>query len=228
MRVAAALTLVVLAVACLQASRALACSATPSPYLTIEAIEPADGSTGFPRNGAVGVALKFWPVTDDRDSGQLQVRVSVADSGESVEGIVNKFSQASALATWTPNAPLRANTRYRVEVTTIATRRPSGATGQTTATSTFTTSDALAPQLELVGTLRATLRQGVADLLKCGPCGQCMKIGERPALLADIELPVIQAGFDKYGYQAWFTLNDKSAHVRRYRRALRDAPANAP
>lgn len=209
MRVAASLFVVAMVVG-LRAPPALACPASNPPYATIAAIEPADGSLDFPRNGAVRVAMKLWPVVDARDSAQLHVRVSIADGGGSVEGVVNTFPSLSGYVTWTPNEVLRANTRYRVEVTTTTRPNPDFA-GPTTATSTFTTSNERAPDLELVGGLRVTLRHGLVDVSKCGPCGMCTKIGERPALLADVELPVVQGGFDAYGYQAWFTLNDRSA-----------------
>jgi hypothetical protein len=212
MRVLVVPSLVAIAIVGLHAPRALACSTTPSPYATIDAVEPADGSTGFPRNGAIRVTLNLWPVTDSNDSAQPEVRVSVADTDERVEGVVNLFTRDSGYITWVPNVPLRANTRYRIDATTTTLPRD-GFDGPTHVTSTFTTTDALAPDLELIGGLRATLRRAVVDSLQCGPCGMCNKVGERAALLADVELPIVQAGFDPYGYQAWLSFNDESAPV---------------
>lgn len=215
MRVAVTLSIAVAVLACSQGSRAHACSASLGPFATIEAIEPADGSSGFPRNGAIRVALKLWPAMTGSDQGRLELRVIPVDGGPAVEGVTDPplNSSLSDYVMWTPKEPLLANTRYRVEVEVTAPEPPE-VDGPTTATSTFTTSDELAPsQLEFIGAMRATLRVGAADVETCvaEPCGAtCTKVGERPALLADFELPVVQGGFAPYGYQAWFAATEES------------------
>src|SRR5262249_39825851 len=87
-------------------------------------------------------------------------------------------------------------------------------TGPTTSTTTFTTSGQLAPDLQLSGALHASLRAGMAPIQRCDSCGRdCMVIGERPALFADVVMPTVSGGFDAYGYQALLTFNDDSRPV---------------
>jgi len=204
-----------LAVAWLSADSARACSALPEPNLTIESVAPVDGASGFPRDGAIQIRLKLWPI--DPNVGEahpsvLTVRVSRVADGLEPPGTLDTFHRSWGIITWSPSEALRPNEQYRIEVST-GEQPHAGVEGATASITTFTTSDAFAPKLVLEGTLRASYRVGVAPLLEYGPCGMSTEVGKRPALFADVEMPTVRGGFDAYGYTAWLTLNDAAARV---------------
>jgi len=204
-----------LAVVWLSADSARACSAQPQPNLTIESVAPADGAQSFPRNGAIQIRLKVWPVdlnVEESDHSVLTIRVSRVADGVEPPGTLDTFHRFWGIATWSPSEALLANEQYRIEVSTTAQPR-ADIEGATSSITTFTTSDAFSPELVLEGALRASFRVGVAPLLECGPCGMCTEVGKRPALFADVEMPTVSGGFDAYGYSAWLTLNDAAARV---------------
>lgn len=204
--------LLVAALTASHAQRAHACSINP-PYLTIEALAPANGTVGFPRDGAITLRLKEW-ASDGRGMSVLEVRVVTQTSGAAVSGDLDRtFRFEGDWITWRPRTPLQANTQYRVDVMITSTTLPTSVTGPASATAIFTTSDQLSPPLQLDGSLRAQVRPGTAPRLKCGPCGNCTKIGERPALLADVAAPRIEGGYDAHGYAAWLSITDRTGPV---------------
>lgn len=190
-------------------SRALACGPVEYSY-TIEDISPADGTTGFARDGAVLLTVRQHIVSDIRDRGTVIVRVAKLSNSTDTEvaGQLDTLEHDTRM-TWRPTTPLDADTTYQL---TVSVQGSDGEPLDGPQVSTFTTSDVLSSELTLEGELRAALRAGEADV--CAPCASncgcdCEVVGRRPALYADVQLPRVRGGFDAYDYRAWLILTDQ-------------------
>jgi MYXO-CTERM domain-containing protein len=194
----------------MDAARALACGIPEEPYRTVDSVEPSDGSNGFPRDGAVRIQLKPWP--QHTQNGMLSVQVSRVGDAEAVAGKLEQWLPDQY--TWAPDEPFAANTQYRVEVTTT-TEPFADVDAPTMSSTTFTTSDERVPDLRLATELHVSVHRGTAPKLDYSGVSDCAEpapvIGERPALIAEVELPRVSGGFDAYGYKAWLALNNDAA-----------------
>jgi hypothetical protein len=202
----------------LTSAAALACGSALPSYYTIAAIEPADGATGFPLDGAVRVELVDTWVYDGGGTYQTNVRITVTrvDTGEAVAGTMSGFG-AGYNPMWVPDEPLAANTQYRIDVITADEPR-TDIEGPITGSSTFTTGDELSAPIAFDGELRVVaLRVGAAqECTNWNDCGGCVPNSDReiPVVYVDVDLPKVSGGFDAYGYGAWVSQLDGDEPVR--------------
>ncbi len=192
------------------ADRVLACGAEVAPYLTIESVSPPEGVTGVVRDGAITIAFRLWPGIGG--SSQYSVHVSRHDDDAEVLGVLDPSTPYARFVHWRPLQPLAANTSYRVAVDVQSTPElPSQITGLQSLSSTFTTSNELAPALELIGDLEIQLHASSAAITRCDdPCGyDCKVVSARPALYARVTEPQVRGGFDWFGYSKWVQISDR-------------------
>ena len=196
------------------ALRALACGSSLQPYLSIHSIMPADGGTGFPRDGAILIELDAWD-TPQSEYSTVEVTVARVDDGAIAAGEVRGWGLGEEHNyLWRPSEPLEANAEYRVDVS-VTNEPAADIAAPLTSSTTFTTSDALSPALRLEGELAVALRVGtVQDCSERNDCGGCVDAKrDVPALLADVDLPAVTGGFDAYGYEALLFLDDDGPHI---------------
>lgn len=185
---------------------ARACGILPAPYLTIDSIQPTDGVGDVPLDSVIALNLKAWP-NDGSAASTVRVRLVSVTSGEVVPGAL-ELGNGSTPRFWRPEALLQPNTRYRVEVTVESTSLPQNVLGADEASATFTTSARVSAPLRLDGSLQAKLRAGTVPVTDCNHCNEpCTKLGERPALLADVIAPSVSGGVDAIGYDALLVLS---------------------
>jgi hypothetical protein len=194
---------------------ALACGPSDQPYRVVQEVLPADGAKGIPRNGAIQVQLQFvYPnprVTTPWEQPRVRL-VRVSDSVEVMGVLETAHFESMHRITWAPLALLAANTVYRVEVTSMPSHR-ADIEGKISSTTTFETSEDIAPEIELTGELQVALRAEWVSKLNCRPCSCAQTSERRRALMADFTLPQVAAGFADYGYTAWLGQSDREPPV---------------
>jgi hypothetical protein len=195
-------------------SSAHACGATPAPYLTVSAILDGQTDLTLPRDAAVLVTLKSWPALGDSDSpNSPSVTVRNQRTGDMVAGSFTRwYAGAADTYVWSAREPLAANTQFQIEVVTTSEPR-NDIDAPIMMRADFRTSDALSPPLELVGALQASLRVGTAEYTQCAVTNDCgggsdCKTLSRPALYADVTLPVVSGGYDALDYVGVLATSD--------------------
>ena len=198
----------------LRATTALACGSTPAPFYTVESVSPSDGQESVVRDGAIEFRLRPWESEQD-EGHELVIRVKRMRDDAEVAGVEDRMHLDDGILRWAPRTALDPHETYSVELTTSAHPREGIAEPHAIAT-TFTTSDALAPALQLRGAVGVSLRPGNAPKRDCKDvplCRECPTVGERAALYADVQLPSVSGGFPDYGYSSWLTLSDAEART---------------
>lgn len=186
--------------AVLAPGRAHACGASLTPSYTIAAVSPSSGATSVARDA--GIIIRGAPSfaeagpTSFADVQLIDVESDALVPLRDVSWASLEGSEATMAVH--PVEPLAAQREYRVEVTPIAPE--AGSLDARVFITSFTTSDALLEPLVLSGDIELTLRGGEADVLgDCSRCGgECDVLGKRPALLANVRLPVPSGGQGVY------------------------------
>ena len=185
--------------AVLAPARADACGQSPVPTYTIDAVSPSSGATAVARDA--GIVISAIPSFAGAGSASFADVELIDVESDAVVGVrdVSWFSFEGAKSTMAihPVEPLLPLRVYRVEATPVASE--AGTLESPVFISSFTTSDALLEPLVLSGEIELSLRAGEADVVgQCNPCGGCVPVGKRPALLADVQLPAASGGQGVY------------------------------
>lgn len=194
---------------------AQACSPPPTPrlYYTFAESHPALEQRLFV-DGAVLLGSRAWFTEGEfAESFQevLTVTVSDAETGVTVPGTLTAWWGATPGVAWKPEASLLPDRRYTlVAMLGQSAPRPGDAEGSTELRRTFTTSDQVAPPLELLGMAKVELEEFETDELDCsqadGMCA-CEKVGRETSTSAHIQLPGIRGGAIEglYRVELWVT-----------------------
>lgn len=199
-------------------ARAWPCS-EPVNYFTFGDPTPAPGSQGVARDSILMLRGRAFGIGGSPIvQSWFQVgEVKLTDqSGNEIPGAFSTrdFAQGTPIVGWAPGQLLAADTEYRVSAALAEQRssRPDEAVGAETIEFSFTTGAGLTPPLQLAGGLTAQLRETAVPVSQCpadDPCPtSCPVTGQRPALLAQVTLPVVTGGADTEGYQGYLFLTD--------------------
>jgi hypothetical protein len=195
-------------------------SAQPINYFVFAEPLPAPGSVDVPRDptlilrgrvyalGGSPIILSWFEVES----------VSMTDSdGQAIAGHIQArdFSDTEPMVSWVPDEMLAANAEYHVAATLAsqAYPRPAEAEGSETLEFSFTTGEQVTPELELGGPLAVSVKATTLPVEQCTPaeeCGQydCVTVGERDALVAEVAVPAARGGSDAEGFQGYVILTD--------------------